>query len=178
MSTMKIINSVVLFSLIIAVTACKQAAKPVQNAETKTDSGKATVARVVNTANTADVFNTYIGLKNQFLKSNVTGIKSTAALLENKLAGIKGCTETATLAHQITTSNDIDAQRSTFLILSKDIIGLVKGAKFKAATIYVDYCPMADSGKGGYWLSVNKAIENPYFPEHMKECGQVKEQIN
>jgi hypothetical protein len=175
---MKIINSVVLFSLIIAATACKQATKPVQDAETKIDSGKTVVARVVDTTNTAEVFDTYIGLKNQFLQSNATGIKSTAALLENKLAGIKGCSETAVLARQIATSNDIKVQRDAFLILSKDIITLIKGAKFKTTPIYVDYCPMADSGKGGYWLSLNKTIENPYFPEHMKECGQVKEQIN
>ncbi|WP_183562728.1 DUF3347 domain-containing protein [Mucilaginibacter sp. SP1R1] len=175
---MKIINSVLIFSFIIAVSACKQAGKPSADAAAKTDSSKTIIAQVADTANTAEVFNTYIGLKNQFIKSSVTGIKSTAALLEDKLAGIKGCTETATLAHQIATSTDIKAQRSAFIILSKDVITLIKGAKFKTAPIYVDYCPMADEGKGAYWLSVNKAIENPYFPEHMKECGQVKEQIN
>jgi hypothetical protein len=172
---MKIINSIVLFSLIIAVSACKQADKPAQNTAAKTDSGKTVIAQV---ADTADAFNTYIGLKNRFLKSKVADIKSTASLLEIKLKGIKGCTETAALARQIATSDDIKTQRAAFLILSKDIIALIKGPKFKTTPIYVDYCPMADDGKGGYWLSVNKAIENPYFPEHMKECGQVKEQIN
>lgn len=175
---MKIINNVILFSLLIAVTACNQTAKPVKDEVVKIDSNKAVVAQVVDTANTAEVFNAYIGLKNQFLRSDVDSIKNTALGLESKLAGIKGCTETATLAHQIATSTDIKVQRNTFLILSKDIVTLVKGSKFKSAPIYVDYCPMADNGKGGYWLSVNKAIENPYFPEHMKECGQVKEQIN
>ncbi|MBB6110169.1 Protein of unknown function [Mucilaginibacter lappiensis] len=171
-------NSTLLAGLVISVAACKQTSKPVQEKTTKPDSAKTIVAKVAYTSNTADVFNNYIGLKNQFLKSNMKGIKSTAAMLENKLAGIKGCTETATLAHQIATGDDIKAQRDAFLILSKDVIGLIKGAKFKSAHIYVDFCPMADNGKGGYWLSVNKAIENPYFPEHMKTCGQVKEQIN
>lgn len=176
---MKTINSVIIFCLVIAASACKQTTKPAQESATiKVDSGKAVASRVADTSNTADVFNTYITLKDQFLKSDVNAIKSTASLLENKLAGIKGCTETATLAHGIATSDDIKAQRNIFLILSKDIITLVKGAKFKTAPIYVDYCPMADDGKGGYWLSLNKTIENPYFPEHMKECGQVKEQIN
>jgi hypothetical protein len=171
-------NGALLAALIIGAAACKQASKPAQETTTKTDSAKTIVAKVADTSNTADVFNNYIGLKNQFLRSNMKGIKSTAAMLEDKLAGIKGCTETATLAHQIATSDDIKAQRDAFLILSKDIIGLIKGSKFKSAPIYVDFCPMADNGKGGYWLSVNKAIENPYFPEHMKTCGQVKEQIN
>jgi len=171
-------NSTLFAGLIIAVAACKQANKPTQETTEKPDSSKTIVAKVADTSNTADVFNNYIGLKNQFLRSNVKGIKSTAGMLEDKLAGIKGCTETAALAHQIATSDDIKAQRDAFLILSKDVIGLLKGARFKSAPIYVDFCPMADGGKGGYWLSVNKAIENPYFPEHMKTCGQVKEQIN
>jgi hypothetical protein len=175
---MKIINNIVLFSLIIAASACNQAQKPAPETVAKIDSGKTIVARVADTVNTVEVLNTYLGLKNQFLKSKVAGIQSTAALLEIKLKGIKGCTETAELARQITTSSDIKEQRNTFLILSKDIIALLKGAKFKSAPIYVDFCPMADDNKGGYWLSLNKAIENPYFPEHMKECGQVKEQIN
>jgi hypothetical protein len=171
-------NSALLAGLIIGAAACKQTSKPVQEAIPKPDSTKNIVAQVADTSNTADVFNNYIGLKNQFLRSNLKGIKSTAGMLEGKLKGIKGCTETATLAHQIATSDDIKAQRDAFLILSKDVIALIKGAKFKSAPIYVDFCPMADGGKGGYWLSVNKAIENPYFPEHMKTCGQVKEQIN
>jgi hypothetical protein len=175
---MKIVSIVTLLSLFIAVSACKQAGTPAEEATAKIDSGKTVTARVADTLNTAEVLNTYLGLKNQFLKSKVAGIQSTAYLLETKLAGIKGCTETATLAHQIATSNDIKEQRNTFLILSQDIITLIKGNKFKSAPVYVDYCPMADGGKGGYWLSLNKAIENPYFPEHMKTCGQVKEQIN
>lgn len=175
---MKITSNIFLLGLIIAASACNQAKKPVQETVTKIDSGKAIVARVADTINTVEVLNTYLGLKNQFLKSKVAGIQSTAALLEIKLKGIQGCTETADLAKQISVSNDIKEQRSTFLILSKDIIALLKGAKFKSAPIYVDFCPMADDNKGGYWLSLNKAIENPYFPEHMKTCGQVKEQIN
>ncbi len=173
-----VFNSTLLAGFVIVAAACNQSAKPAQETTSKPDSAKTIVAKVADTSNTADVFNNYIGLKNQFLKSNRKGIKSTAAMLENKLAGIKGCTETATLAHQIATGDDIKAQRDAFLILSKDVIALIKGSKFKSVPIYVDFCPMADSGKGGYWLSVNKAIENPYFPEHMKTCGQVKEQIN
>ena len=174
---MKIVNNFWLFAALVAASACNQ---PVKQQETaNADSAlKIVDARVVDTANTAEVFTAYIGLKDEFLKSDVAGIKSTASALETKLKAIKGCSETATLAHQIAATDDVKAQRASFLILSKDIMPLVKGAKLKTATIYVDYCPMADSGKGGYWLSLNKNIENPYFPEHMKTCGMVKEQLN
>lgn len=174
---MKIVNHVWLFGALVAASACNQPAK--QQDTAKADStAKIVDARVVDTNNTVEVFTAYIGLKDEFLKSDVAGIKSTASVLEGKLKVIKGCSETATLAHQITATDDVKVQRASFLILSKDIMMLVKGAKLKTATIYVDYCPMADSGKGGYWLSLNKNIENPYFPEHMKTCGAVKEQLN
>jgi hypothetical protein len=176
---MKIINYVALCGLVIAASACKQSAKPAQDTALKADSEKTRVtARVADTLNTADVLNTYLDLKNQFLTSKVPDIQSKAALLETKLKDIQGCNETATLAGQIAASNDVKTQRAAFLVLSKDIIALVKGSKLKSAPVYIDYCPMADGGKGGYWLSLNKSIENPYFPEQMKECGQLKGQIN
>ncbi|MDN3547064.1 DUF3347 domain-containing protein [Mucilaginibacter aquaedulcis] len=175
---MKIINFAALFGLVIAASACNQNAKPANDTEVKADSGKAVVTHMADTSNTADVLNTYLDLKNYFLTSKVADIQSKAALLETKLKGIQGCTETAAVAGQIAASKDVKVQRAAFLILSKDVIALVKGAKFKSAPVYIDYCPMADGGKGGYWLSANKAIENPYFPEQMKECGQVKGQIN
>jgi hypothetical protein len=30
-------------------------------------------------------------------------------------------------------------------------------------TIYRKFCPMAFGGEGGYWLSSNEEIMNPYF---------------
>ncbi|GAA3984421.1 DUF3347 domain-containing protein [Mucilaginibacter dorajii] len=175
---MKIVNKTLLFAALVAASACNQPAKQQDAAKKDTTVAENVNARVVDTANTNDVFTAYIGLKDQLLKSDVAAIKAAALALEAKLAGIKGCSETATLAHQIGATDDIKEQRAAFLTLSKDVIALVKGSNLKTSTVYVDYCPMADSGKGGYWLSLNKKIENPYFPEHMKECGQVKEQIN
>ncbi|HEY9195499.1 MAG TPA: DUF3347 domain-containing protein, partial [Mucilaginibacter sp.] len=167
-----------LIAALTAASACNQPAKLQDTAKADTSAVKTASAQTPDTANTAGVFNAYIGLKDQFLKSDVSGIKSAASALEGKLAAIKGCSETAALANKIASATDLKEQRADFLLLSKDIITLVKGSKPKATTIYVDFCPMADSGKGGYWLSLNKEIENPYFPEHMKECGRVQEQIN
>lgn len=173
-----VFNITLLACFVIVVAACNKNNKSAEEVAAKPVINQTIVAKVADASNVADAFNNYIELKNQFLKSNMKGIKSTAVMLENKLIGIIGCTEIATLAHQIATGNDIKAQREVFLILSKNIISLIKGTKFKSVPIYVDFCPMADNGKGGYWLSITKAIQNPYFPEHMKTCGVVKEQIN
>ncbi|MEO3406278.1 DUF3347 domain-containing protein [Mucilaginibacter sp. CAU 1740] len=174
---MKIVKTLCLLAACAAV-ACNQSAKQ-ETAKTDsvaTDSAKTAAAPQVT--DTASVVKAYIALKDEFLKSNVAGVKTAATALEAQLAGIKGCTETATVAHHIAAADDIKVQRASFLVLSKDVIDLIKGGKFKSAPIYVDFCPMADDGKGGYWLSAAKPIENPYFPEHMKECGSVKQQIN
>ena len=40
-------------------------------------------------------------------------------------------------------------------------------------TIYIQHCPMADNNKGADWLSLNKAIKNPYFGDKMLHCGSV-----
>ncbi|HEX8018935.1 DUF3347 domain-containing protein [Mucilaginibacter sp.] len=167
------------FLAVIAATACNQPAKQQEAAKADTTAAaKPVEAQVADTSNTSDVFKAYIALKDEFIKSDAAGVKTAATALESKLSDIKGCSETAAVANQISKATDIKAQRESFLVLSKDVIALVKGAKFKSAPIYVDFCPMADGGKGGYWLSSTKPIENPYFPEHMKECGTVKEQIN
>ncbi|QEM04567.1 DUF3347 domain-containing protein [Mucilaginibacter rubeus] len=177
---MKIIKGFCFLAALAVAAACNQPAKQQDTAkvDTTADAKPAAETQVADTGNTSDVFKAYIALKDEFIKSDPAGIKTAATALEDKLSGIKGCSETAAVAHQISNAADIKGQREAFLILSKDVIALVKGAKFKSAPIYVDFCPMADGGKGGYWLSSTKPIVNPYFPEHMKECGTVKEQIN
>ncbi|QEC74947.1 DUF3347 domain-containing protein [Mucilaginibacter ginsenosidivorax] len=175
---MKIVNRISVLATLAAISACSQPAKQRELAKTDAAAVKVVDAKIADTANTTHVFSAYIALKDQFLKSDVARIKAAASALENKLIGIKGCSETATLARKIVTTDDIKDQRAAFLTLSNDVIALVKGSKIKTAAIYVDYCPMADSGNGGYWLSLDKKIQNPYFPEQMKECGSVKEKMN
>jgi Cu(I)/Ag(I) efflux system membrane fusion protein len=36
---------------------------------------------------------------------------------------------------------------------------------------------MANEGKGGYWLSSQEEIMNPYYGDDMLHCGEVKETI-
>ena len=43
----------------------------------------------------------------------------------------------------------------------------------KENTIYLEFCPMANQDKGGYWLSFDDQIRNPYFGEQMLMCGEV-----
>ncbi len=68
-------------------------------------------------------------------------------------------------------------QREHFIMLSKDIADLVKGFGNGGQTLYKDFCPMANEGKGAIWISEVKEIKNPYLGSKMPDCGSVKETI-
>jgi len=77
----------------------------------------------------------------------------------------------------ITNSKEIGTQRDAFLILSKNLSEAVKtfGIKTGGKPVYLEFCPMADNNNGGFWLSYDKEIKNPYFGQAMIKCGEVKE---
>lgn len=48
-----------------------------------------------------------------------------------------------------------------------------KELKFNKKT-YLIKCPMANSDKGGYWISNEPVVDNPYFGGEMKACGSIQ----
>lgn len=78
-------------------------------------------------------------------------------------------------------TSNITAQRSEFLNLSSslsDIIQLLGVEMKENQNLYLQYCPMANDNNGGYWLSTENEISNPYFGSEMLECGSTEKQIN
>ena len=72
---------------------------------------------------------------------------------------------------------NIDEQRTIFLTISKSLADATQklGVKMKdSQPLYLEFCPMANNDKGGYWLSIEKEIKNPYFGSKMLKCGEVK----
>ncbi|MBL4625063.1 MAG: efflux RND transporter periplasmic adaptor subunit, partial [Flavobacteriales bacterium] len=77
-------------------------------------------------------------------------------------------------------SVNIDEQRSIFLTLSASLSDAAQklGIEMESdQTLYLEYCPMANDNNGGYWLSAEKQIKNPYFGASMLKCGEVKQEI-
>ena len=72
----------------------------------------------------------------------------------------------------------IEHQREHFVMMSKDITDLIKTFGNGGQTLYKDFCPMADNGKGAVWISEIKEIKNPYYGKSMSSCGSIKETIN
>ena len=72
----------------------------------------------------------------------------------------------------------IDGKRENFIYLSQPLIKIVEAFGPGDETLYVDYCPMANSNKGAFWLSQSEEIRNPFMKEAMRSCGEVKQVID
>ncbi|MCH8557890.1 MAG: efflux RND transporter periplasmic adaptor subunit [Balneolia bacterium] len=73
-------------------------------------------------------------------------------------------------------AGDIEALRGEFRFLSDLFVDAVKAFGIEGV-VYQQYCPMAFDDEGGYWLSREDQIMNPYLPETMLMCGEVIERI-
>ena len=71
----------------------------------------------------------------------------------------------------------IDDLRDEFILLSEEIIAFVEKSNPMEETIYIQRCPMADSGEGARWLSFSDQIRNPYYGASMLKCGSVVDSI-
>lgn len=137
-------------------------------------------------------YDAYIKLKDNLIKSDAELSKNSASTLHKALQNINMKLLTTNEAHKqwmpliktlksssnaITNSDDIKVQRNQFKILSEHFILAVQSFGINEVS-YKQYCPMADSDKGAYWLSKEKQVLNPYFGDMMLKCGEVKQVIN
>ncbi|BDD12939.1 hypothetical protein FUAX_53710 (plasmid) [Fulvitalea axinellae] len=76
----------------------------------------------------------------------------------------------------LTGATNLNAQRKAFSELSAVVYDIKKG-KSGRQTIYRQYCSMAFNNTGGYWLSAEKQVNNPYFGDRMLHCGRVTEEL-
>jgi hypothetical protein len=150
----------------------------------KTDNTNFTTSSVMDEKNVIsikEILTAYLQLKNALTEDNSTG----AATAGKKLtAAFKNFDKSTLTPAQKKTYEDVEAdasenaehiganggkiehQREHFVLLSKDIYDLVK-----------DFDPMANNGKGAFWLSETKEIKNPYMGKAMLSSGSVKEEI-
>lgn len=147
-----------------AATDTAVAADSVKSAEFKNDT-------------IAQVYNHYIKLKDALVNADVKAADTAASELATALHTIQGCENTAQNAIAIGKSADIKDQRAKFISLSSDIIAMFKNTDLVSGSVFVQYCPMANEGKGAYWLASNKEIKNPYYGNEMLDCGEVKQEI-
>lgn len=73
-------------------------------------------------------------------------------------------------------NKELEKQRDHFTVITKNTYALVKAVDTEQA-LYYQYCPMAFNNNGGYWLSAQQEIRNPYFGDKMLKCGSVTESL-
>lgn len=74
-------------------------------------------------------------------------------------------------------AGELEELRENFVFISQEMIKMVNTFGAGDTQIFVDYCPMANSDSGAYWLSEIREIRNPYYGEAMLTCGEVVKEI-
>ena len=77
---------------------------------------------------------------------------------------------------QLSDTEELVVQRRNFGTLStalSETIDIFGWNSVSDEKLYLEFCPMADNNKGGYWLSFDEEIRNPFFGESMLQCGEV-----
>ncbi len=136
------------------------------------------------------VFDSYFSLKDALVKTDALAASTKAKDLQTAINEVKMeklpmdvhtvwmkvLNELKNDANQISAAKEVAQQRDIFMNLSKNIYALVKVSK-PAETVYYQFCPMANEGKGANWLSKENAIKNPYYGSQMLTCGKTVETI-
>jgi hypothetical protein len=136
------------------------------------------------------VFDNYFSLKDALVKTDGNVASAKAKELETAINAVKMdilempvhtvwmkiVNDLKEDAEHINGTKDIAQQRDHFITLSKNMYELIKVAK-PTETIYYQFCPMANDGKGANWLSKESAIKNPYYGSQMLTCGKTVETI-
>lgn len=132
---------------------------------------KATKAEFKN-EQIAEAFQHYIHIKTAFVNTNGKEAKSGAEML-NKITDDEIL---KTALQTIIDNDDIEVQRKAFVVVTAQMETMLSGA-LASGEVYKQFCPMAFNNEGGYWLSTEKEIRNPYFGDRMLKCGSVAETI-
>ncbi len=168
------IKHIAIIAVAIILASCNSGKQPV--ASVQHNSAKEAEVKIKN-EKTQSVYKDYIVLKNALVQSDSVGARNASAKLSLSLKNISGCETTSKITDSISNDIGLVAQRDHFVLLSSELIPVIKQSSILSGNIFVEHCPMANDGKGAFWLSSEKEIKNPYYGNQMLDCGEVKEVI-
>lgn len=166
----------------------KDTAAPKQNHANHQHDGMNNAAQETNLLTA--VFDNYFSLKDALVKTDGNTASAKAKDLQTAINAIKMdklpmnvhtvwmkiLNDLKEDAEHINGTKDISRQRDHFMSLSKNMYELIKVAK-PTETVYYQFCPMANDGKGANWLSKEIGVKNPYYGSQMLTCGKTVETI-
>lgn len=77
-----------------------------------------------------------------------------------------------------TASKNIEELRNSLEGITLELVKAVENQGYDKSALYVQFCPMANDGEGGKWMSDKEKIQNPYFGQKMHKCGATVREIN
>ena len=120
----------------------------------------------------------YLAIKNALVESDTKTAMAAADEMSRVLRETGTDNEKLQIyARGIVKTDSLNVQREQFNLLSTEFYEYIKNNTGDHGKLYRQYCPMAFSGEGAYWLSDEKEIFNPYFGDMMLHCGTVKEEL-
>ncbi len=159
-------------------------------ADSSTDEKRDIAANTQKNAATTPIVDAYLEIKNALVADNKSdaakgGTALLAAFSKFDMSKLEGEThkeymeiyESAKEQAEHIVKSPIDHQREHFETLSLDVNDLITLLGTEK-TLYQDFCPMANGGKGAIWLSEFKDIKNPFYGSKMMTCGKMQKQIN
>lgn len=138
-----------------------------------------------------EVLNIYLDLKAALVESNPDRSRSVAKRLYGEVQGVSAESFSGEAAEflerrqqqlenavdRFGSSGDLQEQREAFVDLSEEMVKITAAFGLREEIVYVDYCPMANSDRGAFWLSEIEEIRNPYYGEAMLTCGEIVAEI-
>jgi Cu(I)/Ag(I) efflux system membrane fusion protein len=139
-------------------------------------------------ARLAPVIRTYLEVQRALAEDDFAGAKGSAERLIPAIAAVEletgqeAWTELAgTLrahATHVARSTDIEGARGGFEPLSTAVEGMLRTFGNPLDTdVHVAFCPMADDNRGARWVQQGETIDNSYFGESMRRCGEIRAEI-
>ncbi len=137
------------------------------------------------------VIDAYLKVKDALVKEDEPATDKAVELMSEKVAaviptklegeGLKAWKNHQTLyeaklkeMHHI---KGLENKRSYFSHLSEIMYCTIKSFGLKQGNLFAIYCPIVFDGKGAYWISDSKIIQNPYLGSKMPACGEISEEL-
>ncbi len=122
------------------------------------------------------VYDNYNAVKTALVNTDPMGTKLAAEDLSAALNSLEANNALKKSVEKLSAEEDIEVQREIFQEVTAGVKSLVQN-NLEEGKLYYQYCPMAFQGKGGYWLSNEEKIRNPYWGDKMLTCGVVQGEI-
>ncbi len=140
----------------------------------------------------APVLKAYLEMQKQlaaddFNKARTAGAALAKAAKKTKISGARATTEfwnthrkhLVMHANAFTEAASIEEARGVFETLSNQIIALLEriGNPMDTA-VKLTFCPMAFGSKGAHWIQPGDIVDNPYYGNAMRTCGEIQKSID